>query len=137
MHKWRTDYLEDFDLPDDPGKSLEISKLLFPRNSKRKTDTQVLSLLHGHDLLFRKFKSSINSNCNPYCVVCPNEYDDNYHRLLQCPRYNSEYRDTLVSALTDDISNDPISAILKQGDPDIISSFRKIAQITMERWKTI
>ena len=114
-------------------KSLEISKILFPRHSRRKTDTQVLSLIHGHDIIFRKFKFNIKKNCSPYCEICYNNYDDNYHRLLVCPKYNSMYRDNIHTVLNDNETEDPILTILSNGKPEVLSDFRTMAQIALEK----
>ena len=45
--------------------SLTVYKTLFPRTSKRSTDTKTMSLLHGHDLTFNIFKHSLNLSPSP------------------------------------------------------------------------
>ena len=77
--------------------SINQHKILFPRDSRRSTDTKVMSLLHGHDLTFRSFKHSMNLSDSPYCLTCQGERDDNKHQLLDCPRFNSHYRISLQS----------------------------------------
>ena len=73
--------------------------ILFPRHSKRLLDSKLLSLLHGSNTHFRKFKCTIargnNHIISPYCKVCRNVEDDAYHQLYECPRFNCEYRDIL------------------------------------------
>ena len=135
IHTWKEEHLEDLDIPPDEGNIAEMSKLLFPRHSNRKTDTQILSLLHGHDLNFRKFRSTTSSRCTPYCNGCPNEYDDNHHRLFFCPRYNSGYRNTIIK--TTQTHGDITCNLLRHLDRDVIESFRNIAQIIMERWSIL
>ena len=61
----------------------EKSKRLFPRHSSRSTDTQVMSLLHGHDLCFRAFNSRVTGHCTPHCSDCPTR-DTHIHRIFTC-----------------------------------------------------
>jgi exonuclease III len=112
----------------------EINKTLFPRHSSRKTDTQVMSLLHGRDLSFMKFRFTITKSVSPFCQTCHNGlYDDNYHRLLVCSRYNSAYRDNIRTSIEDSPAENPILSILINGKPEILKDFRTMAQIAMQK----
>ena len=113
-----------------------INKRLLPRHSSRKTDTQVLSLIHGRDMAFMKFRFTINRNVSPFCQTCHGGcYDDNYHRLLVCPKYNSSYRDHIHKAIEESSNehDDPIICMLLNGQPETLSDFRTMAQITMSK----
>jgi exonuclease III len=113
-----------------------ISKRLLPRHSSRKTDTQVLSLIHGRDMAFMKFRFTIKRNVSPFCQTCQRGcYDDNYHRLLVCPKFNSSYRDNIHKAIKESPNDnkDPIISILLNGQPETLSDFRIMAQITMSK----
>lgn len=101
-------------------------KILFPRFSKRITDTKVMSILHGHDLTFRSFKYSTGLISNPSCGICPDKKDDNKHQLLICPRFNCEYRNSLSSLLE---SNYLAQGILSQMDVNMLNGIRSMAQI--------
>lgn len=108
----------------------DCRKNLFPRHSSRKTDTQVMSLLHGHDLLFAKFRNTVTGECEPFCDICKDELDDNHHRLLICPYYNAEYRDNLINLIPP--TEDPFTFIITTDSSTIIKDFRCMAQIIME-----
>ena len=116
-----------------PGNPM-INKILLPRHSSRKTDTQVLSLIHGHDLSFRKFRFSIKKNVSPFCQTCHyGLYDDNHHRLLVCPRFNSAYRDNICKTIRDNQTENPILSILINGEPEVLKDLRVMAQIAMQK----
>ena len=70
------------------------SKHLFPRNSSRLVDTKMLSLIHGSNTDFKKFKRSIKKKGSPLCATC-NSPDDAYHRLYECPKFDCEQREHL------------------------------------------
>jgi hypothetical protein len=110
-------------------------KTLFPRYSSRKTDTQVMSLLHGRDLKFMKFRFTITKRVSPFCQTCHHGLkDDNYHRLFVCPRFNSQYRDSICNAVKDYNQNeDPILNILINGNPEIMADLRVMAQLIMAK----
>ena len=106
--------------------TVEQHKNLFPRNSKRVTDTKVMSLIHGHDLIFNKFKHSLHLSSSPYCSLCPSEIDNNSHRLLYCPKYSSHYRESLYSLSS---SNYLAQGILVHGTSTQLENIRLMAQI--------
>ena len=104
------------------------SKILFPRSSSRKTDTKVMSVIHGHDLKFRRFRSSVIGDCTQKCTICPTETDDNLHQIFKCPKFNCVYRTYLK-----DFENNynPIWSILCDTNPPTHVNFRNLAQIIM------
>ena len=107
-----------------------ITKLLLPRYSSRITDTKVLSLLHGHDVIFPKFKRTIEGNhINPFCDTCTTLPDDHSHRLFICPKYNSGYRDELTLLLDD--GGDKFASLISMLNPQALKNFRIMAQISM------
>ena len=117
------------DLPPDT-KLLGIenrSKKLFPRHSRRSTDTKVMSLLHGHDLCFNAFNATVTGNCDPNCTNCSSP-DNNFHRILSCTLYNSSYRDALHHHFIRDSSSWPI---LRDGSGEDILAFRCLAQLAI------
>ena len=103
-----------------------LHKTLFPRYSKRSTDTKVMSLLHGHDLSFRSFKYAIGKISNPNCEICVEEKDDNIHQLLLCPRFNCHYRNLLKGLST---APSIAQGILSQHNLTHLEGLRKMAQI--------
>ena len=105
----------------------EKSKQLFPRHSKRSTDTKVMSLLHGHDVCFKAFKSRVVGNCDPQCSNCPTS-DDNLHRLFTCPLFNSSFRDTLQQHST---SKQPSWSILGEQSKENSKALRCLAQLAI------
>ena len=109
------------------GRDLEIKnhKYLFPRSSKRVTDTKVMTLIHGHSLMFNKFQYSLGETYSPNCSTCL-VIDDNYHRLLECPKYECIYRKSLK--LIGNLHCTILELIL-QGNKIEIKHFRYIAQI--------
>ena len=112
-----------------------ISKTLLPRCSSRKTDTQVMSLIHGRDLSFMKFRFSITKRVSPFCQTCHmGLQDDNYHRLFVCPRFNSSYRDRICNVTTTESHReDRIYNILIKGEPEVMADLRAMAQIIMSK----
>ena len=105
----------------------EKSKQLFPRCSKRRTDTKVMSLLHGHDVCFRSFDSRVTGNCDPQCPNCPAS-DDNLHRLFVCPLFNSAFRDTLQLHST---NKHPSWSILSDQSKESSKAFRCLSQLAI------
>lgn len=103
-------------------------KILFPRTSKRITDTKIMDLIHGHSLNFASFSYSVGASIHPNCDMC-NVKDDNLHQLLLCPKYNCSYRDSLI-ALARDSPSVPLSIILEAEKKQVIC-FRNIAQIIL------
>ena len=103
-------------------------KFLFPRTSKRSTDTKVMSLLHGHDLCFKSFQYTLKLVSCPLCDVCHTEKDDNKHQLLKCPRFNCKYRDELSNSF---LSSPTLAHGILGSQPhlDILERFRCMAQI--------
>ena len=110
-----------------------LTRHLLPRSSSRLTDTKVLSLLHGHDVVFHKFERTVTvqgPRVTPFCDFCKTIEDDHMHRLQGCPRYNSAYRDSLMPLLEDHY--DILSSMFRAGYGHYISSFRIMAQICMD-----
>ena len=108
--------------------SIEQHKILFPRFSRRLTDTRIMSLIHGHDLAFMSFKYSAKLASSPFCQTCKHIKDDNMHQLLHCSRYNCCYRESLL------IHSDPTSVaslVFTSYNKDQLSCFRKMSQIIM------
>ena len=105
----------------------KVCKYVFPRNSKRSTDTQVISLFHGHDLQFRAFRYSTGYSNRSNCHICPSKKDDNKHQTLECPRFNCAFRKKLLEI---DSNYGILSeTILFQANNIQLQSFRNIAQI--------
>lgn len=100
--------------------------ILFPRTSKRLTDTKTMDLLHGHSTRFASFSYTVGTTSNPNCDIC-NVKDDNLHQLLSCIKYNSSYRDS-ISPLTRESPHIPLSIIL-EADKKQVNCFRNIAQL--------
>jgi len=126
--------LDIMEEPRNIGNSL-TTKTLFPRYSSRKIDTQVMSLLHGRDLKFMKFRFTITKRVSPFCQTCHNGLkDDNYHSLFVCPRFNSQYRDNIHNAVRGYNQNeDPILNILINEEPEIMLDLRVMAQLIMTK----
>lgn len=113
-----------------PKLQVRNRKFLFPRTSKRETDTKVMDLLHGHSLSFSSFKHSVRCNINPNCESCePGVKDDNLHQLLDCPRYNSSYREPLR-----ELSGSPNTclSIVLEASKQQVTCFRNMAQIIVK-----
>ena len=111
-----------------PTQSFLQHKILFPRSSKRSTDTKIMSLLHGHDLAFGSFRQSTGLTSDPSCYICPGEKDSNKHQLINCPRFNCRYRDSL-QGISD--SDHLAQGVLSQLDTSMLQGFRKMAQIIL------
>ena len=109
--------------------SLMVHKTLFPRFAKRSTDTKVMSLFHGHDLTFRSFTHTLKLTSTSYCEICPSKTDNNKHQLLECPRFNCDYRD-LFSNL--DVPDSLAHGILTQMDLAMLRGLRIMAQIIVQ-----
>ena len=111
--------------------SIENHKLLFPRASKRSTDTQIMDLIHGHSLSFGSFKHSIGRRSHPYCETCRGELEDNnYHQLMICPRFNSVFRNDLSNLCTSpDAEIGIFLSIVFNASKEQVNSFRNMAQI--------
>ena len=105
----------------------EKSKRFFPRYSSRITDTKVMSLLHGHDLCFKAFNSSVTGNCDPQCHNCP-ALDNNFHRIFTCPLFNCSYQETLQQHSS---SIHPSWSILGDSSTECAIAFRCLAQLTI------
>ena len=106
--------------------TLEQHKTLFLRNSKRATDSKVMSLIHGHDLIFNKFRHSLHISSNPFCSVCLSDIDDNFHKLLYCPKFSCHYRDSLYSLSS---AHCLAHGILVHGTSTQMQNIRFMAQI--------
>ena len=106
--------------------SLEHHKILFPRTSKRATDTKVMTLLHGHDLSFNTFKYSLQLSSDPFCSLCIAEKDNSMHRLLYCPKFNCHFRCHLTTLSA---SSHLAHAVLLHGNTTQLNNFRCMAQI--------
>ena len=102
-------------------------KKLFPRTSKRATDTKVMALIHGHSLQFNSFQHSLGLIATPNCETCLIK-DDNYHRLLECSKYNSISRNALYTMKD---SSCIFLEIILQGSTHQITCFRNTAQIAL------
>ena len=103
-------------------------KKLFPRTSKRSTDTKVMDLIHGHSMEFKSFKYTLGHAASPNCDTCLTK-DDIYHRLIECTKYNSSYRNFLEDM---DVMEAPPCIFLKmilEADSQQIMCFRNMAQI--------
>ena len=107
----------------------EISRTLLPRDSSRKTDTKVISLLHGHDLCFTAFKARILDSGQPNCSTCPTLKDDNAHRIFSCPLFRCSYRDSLLHL--NDHERSAGWSILACDDKALLNEFRNLAQIAV------
>ena len=108
---------------------LEQHKALFPRYSRRSTDTKVMSLIHGHDLTFKSFKHSAKLSTSPLCQTCESKKDTNFHQLLQCPRFNCSYRKSLLDF------HGPTcvaSLVFTSYDMNQLSCLRKMSQIILK-----
>ena len=105
-------------------------KTLFPRSSKRSTDTKVMSLLHGHDLTFGSFRYSTQASHSPSCSICHGSKDNNLHQLMVCPRFNCFYRDKLQKLLR---SSNLAHAVLTYNDSYHLVYLRKMAQIIIKQ----
>ena len=116
-----------FTLTSFSGSSLNTTnhKMLFPRTSKRITDTKVMDLLHGHSLNFNSFQYTIGEVLSPACNSCSVD-DDNYHQLMDCVKFNSTYRDPLSDLQP--TQNIFLSVILDSNKEQLLC-FRKMAQI--------
>ena len=126
----QTDDSENASTSRDSVSRITFTKLLLPSHSSRMTDTKVLSLLHGHDIVFRKFKNSIEGNhINPFCDTCATHPDDHSHRLFTCPKYNCAYRDKLMLHLDD--GGDMLTSLISKPNAEALQNFRIMAQISM------
>ena len=105
------------------------TKMMFPRNAKRSTDTKVMALLHGHDLNFKSFKYKTGLLSSPFCHVCPGKIDNNIHQLMECSKYQCEYRRKLKE-LIDASANLP-QAMLIHANLEHVNSFRNMAQLVI------
>ena len=130
-HLWKS-HLNNGSSLDEKQITIDISKIsncLLPRHSRRATDTKVISLLHGHDLVFAAFKARVTNTCNPYCPNCSTLMDDNAHRIFVCPLYSCSYRETLLHLSTPEVSAG--WSILSCKDEEVLTAFRNLAQITI------
>ena len=109
--------------------SLMVHKILFPRSSKRCTDTKIMSLLHGHDLTFNSFKHSLKLTTSSCCEICPGEKDDNKHKLIMCPKFNCEYRNLFSCIMP---SSSLLREVMIQMDPSMLRGLRVMAQIILK-----
>ena len=113
----------------DTNISVTNHKALFPRYSKRSTDTYVLDLLLGHSLQFGSFKFALKKRSHPNCLMCGTE-DNNFHQLMYCPRFNCSYREALEELCdTPDSEIGVFLHIILSASHQQVDCFRKIAQI--------
>ena len=112
--------------PTVPMMLINIHKQLFHRTSSRMTDTKVMIMIHGHSRHFNSFKHSLGLNSGPLCNSCGIQ-DNNLHQLLECPKYNSTYREPLQTLITDST----IWTLILEADAEQISCFRNMAQIIL------
>ena len=96
---------------------------------KKSTDTKVMALLHGHDLNFKSFKYKTGLLNSPFCHVCPGKIDNNIHQLMECSKYQCEYRRNLKE-LIDASANLP-QAMLIHANLEHVNSFRNMAQLVI------
>ena len=113
--------------------NLTNCKLLFPRNSKRSTDTQVMDLIHGHSLNFGSFKYTLGKRSHPNCNVCRTE-DHNFHQLMECPKFNcSSYRQPLATLCeSPDCEIGIFLSVILEADKEQVICFRNMAQIIVK-----
>ena len=105
-------------------------KYLFPRSSKRTTDTKVMSLIHGHDLSIKSFRYSLKLTSSPLCDVCPSVKDNNHHKIFKCPKFNCKYRKSLLRFSE---SESVVHGILtSQPTQSTLTDFRSMAQIVIK-----
>ena len=110
--------------------SLSASKYLFPRTSRRETDTKIMTLLHGHDKNFRSFQHKLGLIESPLCTLCTQKEDNNIHQVLECPRFSCKFRDELLQ-VTDKALN-LVQGILTCANKEQIQCFRNMAQIVIK-----
>ena len=103
-------------------------KLLFPRTSKRSTDTQVMDLIHGHSLTFGSFKCTIGRRAQLNCDMCGVE-DHNFHQLIECPKFNCSYREHLVNLCRSPCTISIFLSIILEADRYQVTCFLNMAQI--------
>ena len=76
---------------------------LFGRHDKRVDDTNLADFLHGHCLRFQNFAYSIvkadKALHAPICLECMDQTDSVHHKIFECPRFQSEARDHLLSGI--------------------------------------
>ena len=122
---WYLLNLTDFSLIDFHPKN---HKILFPRTSKRATDTQVMDLIHGHSLTFGSFKCTIGRRAHLNCDMCGVE-DHNFHQLIECPKFNCSYRNHLVNLCRSPCIISIFLSIILEADRYQVKCFRNMAQI--------
>lgn len=107
--------------------NLSFTKSLFPRSSRRCTDTKVMALLHGHDLCFRNFRYKSGNGLSPFCETCSGKLDTNIHQLLDCPKYACSYRKSLLKLSPE--QSEFTLMFFRDSRPEDIQNFRNMAQI--------
>ena len=108
-------------------------KKLFHRTSSRLMDTKVMTMIHGHSKHFNSFKKALGSIGDPDCNACGSR-DDAYHQLLECTKYNSNYRKPLQSLITDG-SHSFMWSFIMEADEEQLACFRNMAQIILDNPK--
>ena len=108
-------------------------KKLFHRTSSRLMDTKVMTMIHGHSRHFNSFKKALGCIGDPNCNACGSR-DDAYHQLLECTKYNSNYRKPLQSLITDG-SHSFMWSFIMEADEEQLACFRNMAQIILDNPK--
>ena len=103
-------------------------KILFPRTSRRSTDTKVMDLIHGHSLTFGSFKCTIGRRDHHNCTMCGSE-DHNFHQLMECPKFNCSYREHMVNLCRSPCIISIFLSIILEADRYQVECFRNMAQI--------
>ena len=113
----------------DPWDKSHVSKHLFPRSSRRSTDTKTMGVLHGHDLSFASFKHTVGLAHSAMCTTC-DKCDNNIHQVLECPKFNCEFRNKLKELVSNSFSM--VHGILISANREQIKCFRNLAQIIIK-----
>jgi len=82
-----------------------IFKLLFPRGSTRECNTHISEFIHGHSLRFGNFRKSVRKSNTDDCQYCMVVADSVEHQLFECPIFECEERQLLLSELQQNISD--------------------------------
>ena len=112
-----------------PRDKSHVSKHLFPRSSQRSTDTKTMAVLHGHDLSFASFKHTVGLAHSSMCEICE-KCDNNIHQVLECPKFNCEFRSKLKEVVSNSFSL--VHGLLISANREQIKCFPNLAQIIIK-----
>ena len=104
-------------------------KYIFPPSSLRKQNSLAAEFIHGHSVVFNRFKKAARISNNEICEFCKlNLVDSNSHRLFECLAFACEHRNELLKLLRNNIADFEWKLIVQNSSDKECNKHKHITQ---------